>query len=110
MNKRCELCQNGIKNKGGKIGCLRFLMGMNSCYFIPKGDFKYKIKVLSDIAVNKNIEAQNAVAEVSKLIQTKYPELKAEYFISDGGIVFIDDSNMKEYYNFEQIIKDFGER
>lgn len=72
--------------------------------------FEEQIKALSDIAKNKNIEAQNAVAEVTKLIQTKYPELTAEYSISDGGIIFIDDSNMNEYYNFEQIIGDFGER
>ena len=36
-----------------------------------KKSFEEQIKTLSDIAVNKNIEAQNAVAEVSKLIQTK---------------------------------------
>lgn len=75
-----------------------------------KKSFEEQIKTLSDIAVNKNIEAQNAVAEVSKLIQTKYPELVAEYSISDGGIIFIDDSNMQEYYNFEQIVRDFGRR
>lgn len=110
MNKRCELCKNYIKNENGKF-CSRFLMGMKSYHFIPKEEsFEEQIKTLSDIAVKKNIEAQNAVAEVSKLIQTKHPELTAEYFISDGGIVFIDDSNMKEYYNFEQIIKDFGKR
>ena len=75
-----------------------------------KKSFEEQIKTLSDIAANKNIEAQNAVAEVSKLIQTKYPELAAEYSISDGGIIFIDDSNMQEYYNFEQIVRDFGRR
>ena len=75
-----------------------------------KNSFEEQIKALSDIAVKKNIEAQNAVAEVSRLIQTKYPELTAEYSISDGGIIFIDDSNMKEYYSFEQIVGDFGER
>jgi hypothetical protein len=72
--------------------------------------FEEQIKALSDIAVDKNIEAQNAVAEVTKLMQTKYPELTAEYFISDGGIVFIDDSSGREYYNFEQIIQSFGKR
>ena len=75
-----------------------------------KKSFENKIKALSDIAVKKNIEAQNAVAEVTKLIQTKYPELVAEYFISDSGIIFIDDSNMNEYYSFEQIVGDFGRR
>lgn len=72
--------------------------------------FEEQIKRLSDEAIKKNIEAQNAVAEVSKLVQTKYPELTAEYSISDGGIIFIDDSNMNEYYNFKQIVGDFGER
>lgn len=111
MNKRCKLCQNYIKNELGKFECTRLLMGLLSCYFIPKEkSFEEQIKALSDIAVNKNIEAQNAVAEVTKLIQTKYPELTAEYSISDSGIIFIDDSDMSEYYNFEQIFRDFGER
>lgn len=72
--------------------------------------FEEQIKTLSDIAVDKNIEAQNAVAEVSKLVQTKYPELTAIYSISDGGIIFIDDSCRGEYYDFEQIIQSFGRR
>jgi len=111
MNKRCKLCQNYIKNELGKFECTRLLMGLPSCYFIPKEkSFEEQITTLSDVATKKNIEAQNAVVEVTKLMQTKYPELVAEYFISDGGIVFIDDSNMKEYYNFEQIIRDFGRR
>lgn len=75
-----------------------------------KEDFEEQIKRLSDIAVKKNIEAENAVAEVSKLIQTKYPKLAAEYSISDGGIIFIDDSTMEEYYNFEQIYLKLGRR
>ena len=73
-------------------------------------EFFEQIKALSDVAIKKNIEAQNAVAEVSKLIQTKYPELEAEYSISDGGIIFIDDSDMTEYYDFGQIIKYYGKR
>ena len=101
MNKRCELCKNYIKEYG-KFECSRFLMGILSCHFIPKDNFEEQIKILSDIAVKKNIEAQNAVAEVTKLIQTKYPELIAEYLISDGGIVFIDDSDMKEYYKSQK--------
>lgn len=72
--------------------------------------FEDQIKTLSDIAAKKNIEAQAAVAEVSRLMQTKYPELIAEYSISDGGIIFIDDSNMGEYYDFKQIHRDFGRR
>ena len=62
-------------------------------------EFFEQIKELSDVAIKKNLEAQNAVAEVSKLMQTKYPELTAEYFISDGGIIFIDDSDGWEFYN-----------
>jgi uncharacterized membrane-anchored protein len=73
-------------------------------------DFEEQIKRLSDVAANKNIEAQNAVAEVSKLIQSKYPELIAEYSISDGGIIFIDDATMEEYYSLENIYKKLGRR
>ena len=73
-------------------------------------EFFEQIKELSDIAVKKNRIAQNAVDDVTKLMQTKYPELEAEYSISDGGIIFIDDSDMREYYDFEQIVRDFGER
>jgi hypothetical protein len=73
-------------------------------------DFEEQIKRLSDVATNKNIEAQNAVAEVSKLIRSKYPELVAEYSISDGGIIFIDDSTMAEYYSLEHIYHELGRR
>lgn len=111
MNKRCKLCQNYINNGSSKLECARFLMGFLSCHFIPKEDeFENKIKELSEIANKKQAEFQNAVAEVTKLIQTKYPELVAEYSISDGGIIFIDDSNMAEYYDFEQIVGNFGGR
>ena len=72
--------------------------------------FEEQIKKLSDVAVKKSRMAQDAVSAVSKLIQTKYPELEAEYSISDGGIIFIDDSTMAEFYNFEQIVRCFGER
>lgn len=73
-------------------------------------NFEGQIKRLSDIAVKKNWEFQNAVSKVSKLIQTKYPELEAEYSISDGGIIFINDSTREEYYNFEQIYLGLGRR
>lgn len=72
--------------------------------------FEEQIKRLSDVAAKKNLEAQNAVAKVTKLIQTKYPELVAIYSISDSGIIFVDDSNMAEYYDFEQIYSEFGRR
>lgn len=73
-------------------------------------EFETKIKELSEIAHKKQAEFQSAVDEVTKLIQTKYPELIAEFEVSDGGIIFIDDSDMEEYYNFEQIIRTFGRR
>lgn len=72
--------------------------------------FAEQIEKLSDVAVRKNCLARTAVDAVSKLIQTKYPELVAEYSVSDGGIIFIDDSTGGEYYNFEQIVRTFGER
>ena len=72
--------------------------------------FEEQIKRLSDVATKKNCIAQDAVNAVSKLIQTKYPELVAEYSISDGGIIFICDSTMREYYNFEQIYLELGRR
>lgn len=75
-----------------------------------KMNFEEQIKSLSDIAVKKNCIAQNAVAEVTKLMQTKYPELEAEYSISDGGIIFINDSTRQEYYNFGQIYLELGRR
>ena len=73
-------------------------------------NFEKQIKRLSDVAVKKNCIAQDSVNEVSKLLQSKYPELVAEYSISDGGIIFIDDSTMREYYNFEQIYLELGRR
>lgn len=73
-------------------------------------DFEEQIKILSDIASEKNIVAQDAVDEVSKLMHSKYPELDAEYSVSDGGIIFINDSTMTEYYNIEQIYQDLGRR
>ena len=75
-----------------------------------KKSFEEQIKALSDIAVKKNIEAQNAVAEVTKLMQTKYPELVAEYLISDGGIIFIDDKTMDEFYGIEHVYEYLGKR
>ena len=75
-----------------------------------KKSFEEQIKALSEIARKKQAEFQSAVDNVTKLIQTKYPELTAEFEVSDGGIIFIDDSDMTEYYNFEQIVKDYGER
>lgn len=77
---------------------------------MKKKSFEEQIKVLCEIARKKQSEFQSAVDNVTKLIQTKYPELTAEFEVSDGGIIFIDDSDMTEYYDFEQIVKDYGER
>ena len=109
MNKRCKLCQNYINNGAGKLECSMIF----SCHFIPKeieDEFETKIKELSEIAFNKKNDFQNAVDEVTKLIQTKYPELIAEFEVSDGGIIFIDDSNMGEYYSIEDVYKYLGRR
>lgn len=72
--------------------------------------FEKQIKKLCKIADNRNRKFEFSVDSVSKLIQTKYPELTAHYSESDGGIIFVDDSNMCEYYNFEQIYETFGRR
>lgn len=84
----------------------RFMLGIRE----QGMDFEEQLKKLSDIAVEKNIIADNAVSEVSMLMQSKYPELEAEYSISDGGIIFIDGSNMAEYYTLEQIYQVLGRR
>lgn len=73
-------------------------------------DFKQQLKRLSEIARKKQGAFQNAVDEVTKLIQTKYPELTAEYSISDGGIIFIEDSTGAEYYSLEQVYAYLGRR
>lgn len=73
-------------------------------------NFEKQINALSNIATKKFCIAQEAVDEVSKLIQSKYPELVAEYSVSDGEIIFIDDTTRGEYYNFEQIYHNFGRR
>lgn len=72
--------------------------------------FEEQIKGLSKIARKKQSEFKNAVDNVTKLIQTKYPELTAEFEVSDGGVIFIDDSNMNEFYDLEHIYDYFGKR
>lgn len=72
--------------------------------------FEEQIKELFKIAHKKQSEFQSAVDDVTKLIQTKYPELTAEFEVSDGGVIFIDDSNMNEFYNLEHIYDYFGKR
>lgn len=111
MNKRCKLCQNYINNGSGKLECARLLMGILSCHFVPKEDeFGNKIKELSEIAHKKQVEFQSAVDEVTKLIQTKYPELTAEFEASDGGIIFINDKTMEEFYDIEHVYECLGKR
>jgi len=73
-------------------------------------NFEIKLKELYEIAHKKQSEFQGAIDDVTKLIQTKYPELRAEFEVSDGGIIFIDDSNMNEFYNIKQIYDYFGKR
>lgn len=77
---------------------------------MKKKSFEEQIKALSEIAHKKQSEFQSAVDNVTKFIQTKYPELTAEFEVSDGGIIFIDDSNMNEFYNLEHIYEYFGRR
>ena len=73
-------------------------------------EFKNKIKELSEIAHKKQIEFQSAVDNVTKLIQTKYPELTAEFEASDGGIIFINNETMEEFYGIEHVYEYFGKR
>jgi len=114
MNKRCKLCQNYIKNEKGKFECSRFLMGILSCHFTPdiseEKSFEEQIKVLSQIAFNKKNEFQNAVDNITKLIQIKYPELRAEFSISDGGVIFVNDDTMEEFYGIENVYEMLGKR
>lgn len=72
--------------------------------------FEKQIESLSEVAASKMCEAEGAVSEVTKLLQTKYPELEAVYLASDGGIIFIDDSDMTEYYSLTGVYQRFGRR
>lgn len=111
MNKRCKLCQNYINNGSGKLECAILLMGVLSCHFIPKEkSFEEQIKALSEIACKKQIEFENVVDNITKLIQIKYPELRAEYSISDGGVIFINDDTMEEFYGIENVYEMLGKR
>lgn len=72
------------------------------------------INKLTEVAVKKQDEAQTAIDNVSKMIQTKYPEVTAEYLSSDGGITFIglEDTEVEgfEFYGIENLISRLGER
>lgn len=72
--------------------------------------FEKQIKKLCKIADKMSLKFQFSVDSVTKLIQTKYPELTANYSESDGGIIFVNDSDMGEYYNLDQIYQTFGRR
>ena len=72
--------------------------------------FEKQIESLSEVARKKMLQALDAVSEVTKLVQTKYPELVAEYSASDGGIIFIDDSDMSEYYGLINVYQRLGRR
>ena len=72
--------------------------------------FKTKIEKLSEFAHKKQAEFQSAVDDVTKMIQTKYPELIAEFEVSDGGIIFINDKTMEEFYSIENVYDFLGKR
>lgn len=77
-------------------------------------DFIKTTKVLTEAADDKYIIFQSAIDKLSKHIQTKYPEVIAEYMPSDGGIVFIGLENTEveghEFYGIEDLIKRLGKR
>lgn len=77
-------------------------------------DFIKTTKVLTEAVADKYIIFQSAIDKVSKHIQTKYPEVIAEYLPSDGGIVFIGLENTEveghEFYGIEDLIKWLGKR
>lgn len=77
---------------------------------MTKDKFEIKLKELSEIAYKKQAEFKSAVDNVTKLIQTKYPELTAEFEVSDGGIIFINDATMEEFYSIEHVYEYFGKR
>ena len=72
--------------------------------------FENKIKNLEKDIISKFIIFDNSVSRMTKLIQTKYPELRAEYSISDGGIIFINDDTMEEFYGIENVYEMLGKR
>lgn len=77
-------------------------------------DFIKTAKGLIDAVRNEYIVFQTAIDKVSKHIQTKYPEVIAEYMPSDGGIIFIGLENTKveglEFYRLEDLEKKLGKR
>ena len=76
--------------------------------------FVQRAKQLIEIARQKQIEAFIAINDVSRHIQSKYPEVIAEFMPSDGGIIFIGlegtDVETQEFYGIENIIERLGER
>ena len=69
---------------------------------------------LIENAKKKQLAAQKAIDEVSRFVQTKYPEVIAEYMPSDGGITFIglEDTEQEamEFYGVENLINFLGKR
>lgn len=72
--------------------------------------FENKIKNLEKDIISKFIIFDNSVSKMTQLIQTKYPELRAEYSESDGGIIFINDNTMEEFYGIENVYEMLGKR
>lgn len=77
-------------------------------------DFIKTTKVLTKAVDDEYIIFQSTIDKVSKHIQTKYPEVIAEYMPSDSGIVFIGLENTevegREFYGIEDLIKWLGKR
>lgn len=72
--------------------------------------FENKIKNLEKDIISKFIIFDNSVSKMTQLIQTKYPELRAEYSESDGGVIFINDDTMEEFYGIENVYEMLGKR
>ena len=77
-------------------------------------DFIKTTKVLAKAVDDEYIIFQSKIDEVTKHIQSKYPEVTAEYMPSDGGIIFIGLENTEvegyEFYGIENLIKRLGKR
>ena len=77
-------------------------------------DFVKNAKVLSKAVCDEYIIFQSKIDELTKHIQTKYPEVIAEYMPTDCGIVFIglEDTQVKgrEFYGIDDLVKWLGRR
>lgn len=80
----------------------------------PINEFIKTANNLIEYAEKKQLEAQSAIDEVTRYIQSKYPEVTSEYLPSDGGITFIGlqdtEVETQEFYGVENLIKRLGQR